>query len=87
MGRCGEAYLIGVDNILGIGQHQKLKLQVWINSNDPTRKKKNQPKKQVGQNVGLGSALFKVSKKDTYSVRQGIWICRTGTEVKSPAFK
>lgn len=40
MGRCGEAYLIGVGNILGIGQHQKLKLQIWNNSNGPTRKKR-----------------------------------------------
>lgn len=30
IGRWGEAYLIGVDNILDIGQHQKLKLQIWI---------------------------------------------------------
>ena len=39
-GDVGDAYLVGAGDTLAMGQHQKLRLKVWVNSGDPTKKKK-----------------------------------------------
>lgn len=80
MGRCGEAYLTGVDNILGIGQHQKLKLRIWINSKWPHQKKNQAKKTGWGKMLALAVHCLRYLRR-THTVSTKEFGC-VGLELK-----